>query len=321
MGLIQWLAGLMFRRSPEPVSPQQIDSAFPKRRRVRRLSFEELARRLDTTEAVLKGFRPRYTRFEIPKRAGGSRRIDAPDAATKKLQRAIDKRVFGGVRLHSAAMAYVRGRSFVHHAARHADRAVVVSMDLENFFGSIKRWRVEALARWLGWDEVAAARIADLCTLDGSLPQGAPTSPRLANILSIPMDRRLAGLARSRGAVYSRYADDLVFSFDADEQDVVHEVVHIAKLIIWESWDFEMEVHHKRKLHIRRAGWNRQEVCGLVVNDGPPRLPRETRRALRAMRHQLLKGAHPKAVPTQLAGWMSLEGMIRQQGAVLDRRD
>ncbi len=315
MGLIQWLAGFLFGRPNEPIAQEQIDAAFPKRRRVRRLSFEELCRRLDVSEATLKGFRPRYTRFQIPKRAGGSRRIDAPDAATKKLQRAIDKRVFGGVRLHAAAMAYVRGRSYVHHAALHADRAVVVSMDLENFFGSIRRWRVEALARWLGWDEEAAGRIADICTLDGRLPQGAPTSPRLANILSIPMDRRLAGLARSRGAVYSRYADDLVFSFDADEQDVVHEVVHIAKLIIWESWDLEMEIHHKRKLHIRRAGWNRQEVCGLVVNDGPPRLPRETRRALRAMRHRLQNGVGAETTPTQLAGWESLEEMIQRQGA------
>lgn len=319
MGLIQWFAGLMFRRRSEVVSQKQIDAAFPKRRRVRRLSFEELARRLEMTEAALKGFRPRYTRFGIPKRGGGSRRIDAPDAATKKVQRAIDRRVFSGVRLHSAAMAYVPGRSFVHHAAKHADRAVVVSMDLENFFGSIKRWRVEALARWLGWDEVAADRIADLCTLDGSLPQGAPTSPRLANILSIPMDRRLAGLARSRGATYSRYADDLVFSFDADEQGVVHEVVHIAKLIIWESWDFEMEVHHKRKLHIRRAGCNRQEVCGLVVNDGPPRLPRETRRILRAMRHRLQNYVGADTTPMQLKGWESLEHMIQAQGVPRER--
>ena len=196
----------------------------------------------------------------------------------------------------------------------HAGKPVMVSLDLKDFFQSIKRWRVERLCEWLGWEPEATRIIADLSTYNGSLPQGAPTSPRLANILSIRMDRGLSALARSLGATYSRYADDLTFSFDADDQAKIHGLVGLARVVIWESWQFEMNLHMKRKLRIRRSVSARQEITGLVVNDGPPRLSREQRRRLRAARHNLSVGRSGGMTASQIAGWDALEQMIVRQG-------
>lgn len=312
----------MFRRllqaifGPKGARPRHTPNAviFPPRRRPRRLSVEELAQRLNTDPSRLRAFRPEYRSFTIPKRNGRKRTIHAPTPELKALQRLLDKRVFGGVRPHSAAMGFVRGRSFVHHAAMHAGKPVMVSLDLKDFFQSIKRWRVERLCEWLGWEPEATRIIADLSTYNGSLPQGAPTSPRLANILSIRMDRGLSALARSLGATYSRYADDLTFSFDADDQAKIHGLVGLARVVIWESWQFEMNLHMKRKLRIRRSVSARQEITGLVVNDGPPRLSREQRRRLRAARHNLSVGRSGGMTASQIAGWDALEQMIVRQG-------
>lgn len=311
MGLVQWLMSLL---RPAPAASRLPDASLPPRRApAPLLTMADLASRLNMSEQELAGVRCEYTEFTIPKRSGKRRTIHAPSPRLKLVQRLIDKRVFGGIRVHDAATGFVRGRSFVTHAAWHAGQAVVVRFDLKDFFPSIKRWRVVELCLWLGWDESAAERIADLCTHQGSLPQGAPSSPRLANILSIGMDRRLVGVARVAGARYSRYADDLTFSFAVDDQTQIHTLLGTVKLVVWDFWHGDMQLHDKAKLHIRR-GHDRQEVTGLVVNGGIPRLPRERRRWLRAVRHRAKLGTEAgKActlTPTQLAGWEALEQMI-----------
>lgn len=309
MGLLSFIKRLFLGAASTRPAPARSDR-FPARRSTRILTMQDLSQRLKMTEGEIAAISLKYTSFTIPKANGKPRTIHAPNSELKRVQGVLNKRVFGGVRLHDSAMGFVRGRSFVDHAARHADKAVVVRIDLKDFFPSIRREMVVELCRWLGWTPDAAERIADLCTLEGRLPQGAPTSPRISNILSIPMDRRLAGLAKANGGTYSRYADDLTFSFAEDDQKAIHRVLRGTQLTVWEAWDFQMEIHQKEKLHIRRAGYQRQEVTGLVVNDGPPRLPRETRRRLRAIRHRLAMGKPLTITPAQLAGWEALEKMI-----------
>lgn len=318
MGLARWLIRLLLPAPRPPKVPKPPDASLPPRRvPAPPLTMVDLASRLGLTEAQLADVKCEYTEFTIPKRSGKRRTIHAPIPQLKHVQRLIDKRIFGGIRVHDAATGFVRGQSFVTHAAWHAGQAVVVRFDLKDFFPSIKRWRVVDLCRWIGWEDAAAERIADLCTHQGSLPQGAPSSPRLANILSIGMDRRLVGVARVAGARYSRYADDLTFSFAVDDQTRIHALLGTVKLVVWDFWHGDMQLHDKAKLHIRR-GHNRQEVTGLVVNSGVPRLPRETRRWLRAVRHRADMGSQaPKPctlTPTQLAGWEALEQMIERQG-------
>jgi RNA-directed DNA polymerase len=144
-----------------------------------------------------------------------------------------------------------------------------------------------------------------LCTNRGYLPQGAPTSPRLSNLVNYGLDARLAGLAARHGAAYTRYADDMTFSFPLDDRTAIRAVIRGTKAILKEHG---YALHMKHKLHIRRRH-QQQVVTGLVVNDAV-RLPRRTRRWLRAVEHRAANGGQATLGPAQLAGWRSLQDMI-----------
>ncbi|MCH8042575.1 MAG: RNA-directed DNA polymerase [Planctomycetes bacterium] len=134
--------------------------------------------------------------------------------------------------------------------------------------------------RAIGWNRPAAKLLVKLCTWQGALPQGAPTSPRLSNLVNYRLDARLAGLAARHGATYTRYADDLTFSFAEDDRDSVGRVRCAARLILEE----EGYRPHHRKFQARRRH-QRQQVTGLVVNRRV-NLSRSTRRWLRAVEHR-----------------------------------
>jgi retron-type reverse transcriptase len=145
-------------------------------------------------------------------------------------------------------------------------------------------------------------------THEGSLPQGAPTSPRLSNLVNFRLDARLDALARKHGARYTRYADDMTFSFDADDAASVRLVVRVAKRILREEG---YELHERRKLRVLRRH-ARQKITGLVVNEGV-RLPRETRRWLRAVEHHARERRALTLTPAQLEGWRAFQKMIAEQ--------
>jgi hypothetical protein len=303
---------------------------------------DELARRLGVEVAELRKFEPRYREFTIPKRSGGTRRILAPDDATKKLQRRLLRRVLGRLRAHPAAMGFERDKSIVTNARAHQGKDAVVCFDLVDFFPSTRAKRVHRYFRRIGWNRRAAKLLVRLCVHEGGLPQGAPTSPRLSNLVNHQLDARLAGMARWLGGVYTRYADDLTVSLSDDEG-------WEARFIAWAGRGFDLEttadkirflrafvrhvfgeagyrVHRRKKTSVRRRH-HRQEVTGLVVNSGV-NLPRSTRRWLRAVEHRTrLAGKdwlsasgssgrppkRPTLSPEQLEGWRALELMIRRQ--------
>src|SRR5690606_20323819 len=109
--------------------------------------------------------------------------------------------------------------------------------------------RVRAFFRRIGWNNAAARVLMELCTHAGGLPQGAPTSPRLANLVNYRLDARLAGAARTFGATYTRYADDLTFSLARDDRVAVQSLINLVKITVE---DEGYQLHMKRKLHIRR---------------------------------------------------------------------
>jgi RNA-directed DNA polymerase len=187
----------------------------------------------------------------------------------------------------------------------------VISLDLVDFFPSISRQRVVHFFRAIGWNRKVSEVLADMTTHNGHLPQGAPTSPILSNLVNIKMDHSLASYVLSVGGVYSRYADDVTLSFSDDQIDT-HSVINdvIAILTYW-----GYRPHLKKKLDVRRCH-QRQMVTGLVVNE-TARLPRETRRWLRAVRYRFQQVATgvsdsepPSLTPQQLQGWIALESMI-----------
>lgn len=156
-----------------------------------------------------------YTRFTIPKRRGGERTIEAPSDALKALQRTILHKLLNPLPAHPAATGFVPGRSIVDNARPHAAQGVVINLDLADFFPSITVKRVRGVFRRRGWSRGPAAILANICTHEGRLPQGAPTSPALSNLVCWLMDARLAGLANAFGGHYTRCADDITISIPA----------------------------------------------------------------------------------------------------------
>ena len=171
------------------------------------------------------------------KRAGGLRLLEAPKPRLKAIQRRIQREILSLVPVHDCARGFVAGRSCLDGAQLHAGEVVVATFDLIQFFPSLRHARVHGLFRTLGYPQDVARRLTGLCTtitprdvylrlapsdcpadpirsLYGlpHLPQGAPTSPALANLLAFRLDLRLHGLAQAAGANYTRYADDLAFS-------------------------------------------------------------------------------------------------------------
>lgn len=232
--------------------------------------------------------RLRHYRYRLlTKRLGGARLIEAPKPRLKSIQRRILAEILDRVPAHGAAHGFRPGRSIKTFAAPHVGRRVVLKIDLCDFFPTFRASRINSLFRTIGYPEAVAHALAGLCLnaapesawrTDGlvrdeelglrrlygrqHLPQGAPTSPALANLGAYRLDCRLQGLARAAGASYTRYADDLAFSGDEDFARIVHRFRHYVGATILEE-GFRPNF---RKTRITRAG-ARQRLAGLVVNE------------------------------------------------------
>jgi hypothetical protein len=217
----------------------------------------------------------------------GDRLIETPAPRIAELQRRIVRGVLDRIPVHPAAHGFVRGRSPLTLAAEHAGRAMVVRVDVEGFFTRIGPARIAGLLRAAGYPAAVARMLAGMLVTSTPravlrrapgppgvgrrrlldrlafphLPQGAPSSPAVANLLAHGLDRRLSGLAAAVGARYGRYADDLVLSGDDLPVDgLVRRVCAIADeegFTIRPDKTLIMPAHH------------RQRVTGLVVNAGP----------------------------------------------------
>jgi hypothetical protein len=265
--------------------------------------------------------RVHYRRFLIPKRGGGERAIWAPLPKLKAAQHWILRSIAERLPVHGAAHGFLPGRSPITNAAAHPDPAIVLKLDVKDFFPTVTLRRVKGVFRKAGYREPVAMLLALLCTeapreivsVDGQtyyvslgprcLPQGAPTSPALTNTLCLRLDRRLSGLARRFGWRYTRYADDLTFSLPADfaGEPRTGTLMGLVRRVV-EAEGFRV---HPDKTRVHRRG-GRQQVTGLVVNGGtPPRVPRRLRRELRAAAHNLRLGRPLKDGETvaRLAGY------------------
>jgi len=230
-----------------------------------------------------------YNYRVLSKQFGSIRLIEAPKSRLKELQGKILREIADVIPAHPAAHGFLKGRSITTFAAPHVGKRVVLRMDLQDFFPSISGPRVQALFRTAGYPELVADLLGGIATnaaarnlwseigagIDAKhlgearelysrphLPQGAPTSPALANLCTYRVDSRLSGLAEAAGAVYTRYADDLAFSGDGEfEAGVERFSIHAAAILMEEGFT----VHH-RKTRIMRRGV-RQYLAGLVTND------------------------------------------------------
>ena len=266
-----------------------------------------------------------YSHFIIAKRNGTPRQIWSPIPRLKAVQRWVLHNILNNLMTHGAAHGFVRGKSIVTNAAVHSNSELLIKLDVQDFFPSVGWRRVKGVFRHAGYPEQIATLLALLCTEsprqivqqegatyyvalgDRALPQGAPTSPALSNIVCLNLDRRLTGLAEKLGLRYSRYADDLTFSLAASDSkpikaktpanvtkkqlDTQHNKMigqllgSVNKILREEGFALNND-----KTRVIRKG-SQHNVTGMVVNgNSAPRVSRQIKRMLRAAIHNLETG-------------------------------
>lgn len=204
---------------------------------------------------------PYYHRVDIPKAKGGVRWLYVPSYSLREHQAVILERILRALPVDEHAYAYRRGIGFRGCAQAHVGKAVLIHMDLKNFFGSVREDMVfAALRRDTEYASALCRFFARLCCLHGSLPQGTSTSPALSNIVFRPCDEALTELAASLNMDYTRYSDDLFFS-GKESVDAGEVIGRVTALV--ESFGFHI---NKEKTAVRRQQ-DRQSVLGLTVNE------------------------------------------------------
>lgn len=214
---------------------------------------------------------PFYRKFFIKKKNGKLREINEPLPSLKEIQEWILKEILSHIEVSPYAKAYIKGKSIIDNARFHKKQKKVLSMDLSDFFPSIGYNRVLEVFKSAGYRDNVAVMLANLCSLNNQLPQGAPTSPALSNIIAIELDSKIVNNISEKKIRYTRYADDLTFSGDFNEGDVIKS---IERIVVQQGFC----VNHK-KTRVRKRN-QRQEVTGIVVNE-KMQVCRQIRRKIR----------------------------------------
>lgn len=234
-----------------------------------------------------------YHSWEVPKRNGKFRKLTSPCHELKRLQKGVLEQILYDVPAHASAMGFVPHRGIIDNAKMHVSNEIVVSMDMKDFFPSIGIPRVYGVLKAIGLTEKVAGAITALCTWKNQLPQGAPTSPALSNIVAYRLDQKLSTFFKNQGWDYTRYADDITFSRMEQPKKSVNWIISIVKKIVEEE-GFKI---NEEKTKVMRKG-RRQWVTGLVVNE-KPNVVRWKYKIIRAAVHNAseigVKGAARKA--------------------------
>ena len=266
-------------------------------------------------EEILNNVSGHYQEFWMRKRSGGYRMISAPDKDLQAIQSTIYSRILSSVTIvHPAAVGFRCGRSVVDNAAPHLGKRYVLKMDIHAFFGSIRSPRVRQTFKKIGYPENVSKVLGALCCLHRHLPQGAPTSPALSNIVGYEMDRKLAALAAEYGVTYTRYADDLTFSGDVfPKEQIIPQVKRIIR-------DEKFEPNHKKTHFMNQS--SRKIITGVSVASGVKlTIPKSKKREIRKnvyfiltkglAEHQRRIGSHDPAYLKRLIGmlcyWRAIE--------------
>ncbi len=245
-----------------------------------------------------------YYRFDIPKKSGGTRHIAAPKTQLKTAQRQILEQILQKVEVSDLSHGFIKSRSVLTSAKTHnTSPDLLINIDLENFFPTITFERVRGVYQSFGYSGYIASLLAMICTYcermpleikgqikyiktsDRILPQGSPASPMITNIICKKLDKRIYGLCQKLGITYTRYADDMSFSYtgNTNDFDIGNFLNSVNKII--ESEGFHMK---KEKTHILRKN-NRQYITGIVINNEEIGVPKKWVKILKASIHNAQK--------------------------------
>lgn len=241
-----------------------------------------------------------YSRFEIPKRNGGTRLISSPKPKMRVAQSWINSKILDNLNPSKYSYAFAPNISIVDNAKQHLNKKIIVKLDIKDFFPTITFTRVRGYFEYLGYNPGVATVLALISTdspkvrvtIKGvsnivsvgprSLPQGACTSPKLANMIASRLDSRIAGLLLKLPGqwVYTRYADDLTFSSENELAEIGQLIAAVKRI----SSDEKFEVKNEKTRIMRYP--SRQTVTGLVV-EKDVRIKKESLRRIRALFHNI----------------------------------
>jgi RNA-directed DNA polymerase len=218
-----------------------------------------------------------YRMFVVNKKNGGKRIIHEPLPNLKKIQYWILQNILSNINISSYTKAYIQKRGLKQNIRFHRKQKKVLNLDIKDFFPSISHDQVETVFKAVGYSHTVSKYLTKLCLLGDSLPQGAPTSPFISNIIMKPFDDEVSEFARSQNINYTRYADDMTFSGDFDESIMIGYINGILS-----KYGFEL---NDRKTNLMYNS-QRQIVTGIVVND-KIQLSKDKRKNLRLVLHYL----------------------------------
>lgn len=283
------VAGETFPQGPGPVQASSVTRSLDFWMNIPHGELLELAKNAEAS----------YEVFPIQGRSK-KRWIEAPEESLKNVQRKILDRLLKSIPLNGAAHGFIENRSILTHASNHVRKRWVINMDIRSFFPSVDAARIRAIAEELPIPPGDVELFVQLTTRRNHLPQGAPTSPALGNLVLRSMDRKMCDLVRGSGWFYTRYADDLTFSGFRNPRHIYNEAIRIV-----ESEGFSTSTEK-----CRISGQNRRQmVTGIVVNRKLS-LPREKRRMVRAMRDRLNRGEVEWDEMGHVLGWITFDDYV-----------
>ncbi|MDC6353283.1 MULTISPECIES: reverse transcriptase domain-containing protein [unclassified Robiginitalea] len=220
-----------------------------------------------------------YREFSIPKKLGGSRKIETPHKSLLEVQRWIIRYILSKFSIHDAAFAYVKKRNAILNAGNHINSNEAFIIDLYNFFPANLASKVRQIFSSVGYNKDISFFLTNLCCLNGSIPQGAASSPIISNILFFDLDRKLTEASNSLNIKYSRYADDLAFSGESISKDFKKDVYSIIE-------DGGFLVNQDK---IRQYVDGQPKIVTGIVVGSKLRLPKKKRRLIKQQVHYILK--------------------------------
>lgn len=202
-----------------------------------------------------------YKKYEISKRNGGKRIIYEPNYTLKKVQRNILDNVLSGFKVSKYAMAYVKGKSVKDNANMHVNKKLILKLDIKDFFNNISFMDVyNKVFLEEYFPKQARTVLTYLCTYNEFLPQGAPTSSYISNLIMQDFDEKIGLFCEKNNISYTRYSDDMTFSGDFNVKMVIFKVKDELKKM-------GMQLNYD-KIHVIYSNMS-QQVTGITVNEKP----------------------------------------------------
>lgn len=230
--------------------------------------------------SILSAPEKHYRSFKIPKKRGGLRLITSPYPSLNNVQQVIFQKTLSSIEAHSNSYAFTKNRNAICHASRHLKCEELLTLDIKDFFQNITRQMVFEVFDSNSSTKNLANFLSRICCLNGSIPQGACTSPALSNLIFKHFDERFLKLANSLNLEYSRYADDMAFSGET----IPRNLPKLVQSILSEK-NFQLNPD-KIKLKIKGA---KKIITGVSISSGVAKAPKIFKRTLRAQVYELEK--------------------------------